>query len=189
MTGNSMIRRLRVVTGATALAAMMVQAAPASSQAPVREALDDGGASVVYLVRHAERATDHPSDPTLTPQGHQRAQELARLLADVRLGRIMSTDLRRTRLTAQPVASAHGLEVEMYSPAGDGLRALARELRATPGHHLVVGHSNTTPALVEALGGDPVSPIEEMEYDRFYVVVTAPDGSVVSTLLRFGSPR
>lgn len=161
---------------------------PVAAQAPPTRADGaDGAESVIYLVRHAERAADHPSDPTLTPGGEARALELARVLADVPLTRIFSTDLRRTRLTAAPVARAHDLEVEFYDPAAGGLAELAERLAATPGHHLVVGHSNTTPALVEALGGDPLSPIQEMEYDRLYIVVLSPAGTVTSTLLRFGS--
>ena len=78
--------------------------------------------------------------------------------------------------------------MELYDPRGEGMARTAELLRSTPGHHLVVGHSNTTPALVEALGGDPVSPIDEMEYDRFYLVTVSPGGVVTSTLLRFGAP-
>ena len=51
----------------------------------------------------------------------------------------------------------------------------------------VVGHSNTTPALTELLGGDPGGPIEEKnEYDRLYIVSMSAEGRVSSTLLRFG---
>jgi hypothetical protein len=50
-----------------------------------------------------------------------------------------------------------------------------------------VGHSNTTPALVDALGGASVSPVEEDEYDRLYVVVLGPGETVTSSLLRFGA--
>lgn len=144
--------------------------------------------STVYLVRHAERASDHPSDPTLTPAGSARAALLARMLDDVELVSVQSTDYRRTRLTAEPVARAHGLPVESYEPRGPGLEALLERLRTTPGHHLVVGHSNTTPAVVEALGGDPVSPIDDGEYDRLYVVVLVGSEVVSSALIRFGEP-
>lgn len=144
--------------------------------------------STVYLVRHAERAADHPSDPTLTAAGSARAVLLARMLRDVPLVSILATDYRRTRLTAGPVADAHGLPVESYEPRGDGLESLLERLRTTPGHHLVVGHSNTTPAVVEALGGDPISAIEENEYDRLYVVVLVDSEAVSSSLIRFGEP-
>jgi phosphohistidine phosphatase SixA len=110
------------------------------------------------------------------------------MLQDVELASILSTDYRRTRLTAAPVAEAHGLTVESYDPRGEGLEGLLERLHSTPGHHLVVGHSNTTPAVVEALGGDPVSPIDEGEYDRLYIVVLDGGEAVSSTLIRFGEP-
>ena len=97
-----------------------------------------------------------------------------------------SSDYRRTRDTAAPVAAWHDLEVELYDP-GD-LGGLADELLAGGGRHLVVGHSNTTPALVGQLGGDPDSAIDEgEEYDRLYVVTVGPDGYVSSVLMRYGA--
>ena len=61
------------------------------------------------------------------------------------------------------------------------------ELKAMGGRHLVLGHSNTTPGMVRALGGDPGSGIEEMEYDRLYIVTVTDDG-VSTVLIRFGAP-
>jgi hypothetical protein len=91
----------------------------------------------------------------------------------------------RTRTTGEPTAEAEGLEIESYDPRD--LRGFAARLKTMPGRHLVLGHSNTTPQLVEALGGDPVAAIEPMEYDRFYIVTVA--GGMVSTvMLRFGEP-
>ena len=52
---------------------------------------------------------------------------------------------------------------------------------------MVLGHSNTTPQLAEALGGDPSTPIEEMEYDRLYVLTLTSTGTS-TVLLRFGNP-
>lgn len=174
-------------SGAVAGMALLVGTGGAWAQAPDAAGPTDG-VSVIYLVRHAERAQDHPQDPTLSDEGDLRAVELARLLANAPLTRIFSTQYRRTMETAAPTAQAHGLEVESYDPRGPGLQAVAEQLRTTPGHHLVVGHSNTTPQLVAALGGDPVSAVDEMEYDRLYLVVVAPTGEVTSTLLRFGAP-
>ena len=73
--------------------------------------------------------------------------------------------------------------MRVYDPRD--LPAFAQELWQTPGRHLVIGHSNTTPQLAEALGGDPGSPIEEMEYDRLYIVTLTVDGAS-TVLLRFG---
>ena len=51
----------------------------------------------------------------------------------------------------------------------------------------VSGHSNTTPALVKLLGGEPGVPIEEKtEYDRLYMVVLKNGQAVHSGLLRYG---
>ena len=149
---------------------------------------------VVYVVRHAERADDVPNpgfvmrdtnDPPLSESGWARARLIAEMLDDAGVTRVHSTDYVRTRTTGEPTAEAEGLEIESYDP-GD-LPGFAARLRTLPGRHLVVGHSNTTPQLVEALGGDPGTAIEPMEYDRFYIVTIV--GSSVSTvLLRFGAP-
>ena len=92
---------------------------------------------------------------------------------------------RRTLETAAPTAEQARLEVSTYDP--DDLASFAEALRTTPGRHLVVGHSNTTWDLVQALGGEPGPPIEALEYDRLYVVVM--EGNQARTvLLRFGAP-
>ena len=157
---------------------LLVLAAPPSSVL----AQDD---VVVYLVRHAERAEDGTNDPPISEAGEARATLMAELLRDAGITHIHSTDYERTRATAEPTATRTGLEILSYDPRD--LATFARRLLGTPGRHLVVGHSNTTPALVQALGGEPGDPIEEMEYDRLYVVVAGPDG-VSTILLRFGVP-
>ena len=73
----------------------------------------------------------------------------------------------------------------VYDAGPDGLGDLVARLLAPEGHSLVVGHSNTTPALVELLRGDPGEPISEIEYDRLYVVAIAPGGVVSIVLLRY----
>lgn len=141
----------------------------------------------VFLVRHAEKAPEPASDPGLTPEGRRRASELATLLADAGIDAVWSTDYERTRATAAPLARRLGLQVRLYDP-GD-LESLAERLRDGSRRSLVVGHSNTTPALVALLGGEPGPPIDETtEYDRLYVL-TLTDGGAVTTLLRYGTPR
>lgn len=142
--------------------------------------------TVVYLVRHAERAENGTSDPPLSVAGQIRVQTLKAILADAGLSSVYSTDYERTRETARPIAEATDLTILPYDP-GD-LGGFAEELRQAPGRHLVVGHSNTTPDLVAALGGDPGGAIDEMEYDRLYIVVLPPDRAPITTLLRFGEP-
>jgi phosphohistidine phosphatase SixA len=169
------------------LAALLLWAVPGAGKAAAPAAAEPGPV-VIYLVRHAERADEPGEDPPLTQRGELRAGELARTLADVPLASINSTDYRRTLLTARQVAQQHGLEPELYDPSPRGLRDLAARLAAWPGHHLVVGHSNTTPELVRLLGGDSISAINETEYDRLYLVILSKGGVVASSLLRYG-PR
>ncbi len=144
-------------------------------------------AEAILLVRHAERAPEPAEDPGLTSVGEERARELARLLSGAGITAIHSTDTRRTRDTAAPLSELLGLSVESYG-AGD-LEGFGAGLRGRPGRHLVVGHSNTTPELARALGGEGYGPIEEgWEYDRLYLLTRDGDGGVTTLLLRFGPP-
>jgi len=154
--------------------------------------------TVVILVRHAERADDGmteaqratdprmTTDPPLSASGRKRATLLAEMLRDAGLTHVHSTDYLRTRETAGPTSRSTGIEITLY-PAAE-LEAFARELRSTPGRHLVVGHSNTTYDLVQALGGDPGPPIEALEYDRLYLL-TLNREEAHTILLRFGADR
>jgi len=142
----------------------------------------DDEAVTVFLVRHAERLDDSPNSP-LNDVGRERVERLRTLLADVDFTHVHSTNLTRTLDTARPIAEDDGVELIIYSPGE--LEQLAETIRATPGRHLVSGHSNTTPRLAEALGGDPHGPIDHMEYDRLYIIVIQPGRPAVTTLLRF----
>lgn len=138
----------------------------------------------VYLVRHAEKVLD-VSDPPLTAEGAQRAGELAAVLADAGLTHVHSTDTLRTRTTAAPAASVSRLDVLIYDPSD--LPGFADQIKRIPGVHLVVGHSNTTPRLVEALGGAPGTDINEAaEYDRLYVLEISRSAVKSSELQRYG---
>ena len=166
------------------VALLLAPAVPVSAQT---------GAVVVYVVRHAERADDEgpvdamlAADPPLSEAGVRRARELAELLRPVGLTHVHSTDYVRTRTTAEPLSEATGIPISIYDP--DDVEGFARRLLATPGTHLVVGHSNTTPALAAALGGEAGEPIDEMEYDRIYVVYVLPGGVTGSAVFRYGAP-
>ncbi|MEZ5954418.1 MAG: phosphoglycerate mutase family protein [Hyphomonas sp.] len=138
--------------------------------------------TTIYLVRHAEKEAG--DNPPLTLIGRQRADILAQDLKDAGLTAIWSTDYRRTLETAKPTAHMANLPVQLYDPRD--LPGFAATLKATPGVMLVVGHSNTTPELVDLLGGDAGPAIDEAtEYDRLYVVEIR-GKRVTSELRRFG---
>jgi broad specificity phosphatase PhoE len=71
----------------------------------------------IYLIRHGETASNrervvqHPEIP-LSDRGQAQAERLAARLADVGLGRIVSSDMARAPETAASLARAAGLEVE-----------------------------------------------------------------------------
>jgi len=67
----------------------------------------------------------------------------------------------------------------------DALAAVPQSLSEAQGNYLIVGHSNTTPQLAEALGGEGGDPITEAnEYDRLYVL-TRTGGVTVTELRRY----
>ena len=74
--------------------------------------------TTVYLARHgqsdwnAEGRWQGNADRPLTELGRQQAEELAERLASVPLDAVYSSDLRRARETAEPVAARQGLEVQ-----------------------------------------------------------------------------
>lgn len=145
--------------------------------------------TVIYLVRHAEKASDGTRNPPLTAEGAARAQALAQRLGTASIQSVYSTDYNRTKSTATPLADRLGLPVRIYAPSSAGMASLAEQLKQTSGAHLVVGHSNTTPQMVSLLGGDPVSAIDEAcEYDRLYLVIITSGGDATSSLLRYGDP-
>lgn len=127
----------------------------------------DADALTFVVVRHAEKATDDPEDPRLSAAGLQRAQRLARLLADAPVVAVYATEFRRTRETGQPTANAHQLPVAAYFSRGPASESAARWRRDHDrGTVLIVGHSNTVPDLVTALSGQAATPMPETEYDR-----------------------
>jgi len=145
--------------------------------------------TVVYLFRHAEKDLTspgaNPRDPDLSADGITRAKQLARVLGDVDITHIFSSDYIRTRTTAAPLAELKGLEVETYNARE--LEAFAAQLKTMNGTIAVSGHSNTTPTMVKLLGGEPGKPIEEKtEYDRLYMVILKNGEAVHSSLMRYG---
>jgi phosphohistidine phosphatase SixA len=131
---------------------------------------------VVFLVRHAERADAGGAapgmmkdDPDLSPAGRARAASLARLLQDARITAIFTTQYRRTRQTAAPLAKALGIQPTVI-PADDAAGLLGK-LRALSGNALVVGHSNTVPGTIRSLGVAEAVEIGESDFDNLFVVV------------------
>jgi broad specificity phosphatase PhoE len=128
-----------------------------------------GAQSIVFIVRHAEKATSGGDDPDLSEAGRARADLLAKMLHDAGITSIYTTEFKRTQQTAAPLAKALGIE-SMTVTAKD-IATLVSKLRGSKENALVVGHGNTIPDVIEALGiATPIS-IPETDYDNLFILV------------------
>jgi broad specificity phosphatase PhoE len=150
-------------------------------------AAQTGAQSTVFVVRHAERADTTPgtpptmsADPDLSEAGRARAASLATMLKDANISAIYATEFKRTQQTAAPLAKALGLTVNTL-PASE-TKGLVEQVRAAKSPVLIVGHSNTVPEIVKALGITTPLTVGDTEFDNLFVVTTSTTGG--SSLLR-----
>lgn len=142
---------------------------------------------LVVCVRHAEKA-DASSDTSLSPAGMARAAALAAALRDAEIDGIYVSPFRRTQQTAAMLAALRGL-VPIVDPQTDP-DALVKTLRTkhASGRVLVVGHSDTVPAILKALGHDPGVPIQidDSEFDHMFLAIPSTTGPPSVIHLRYG---
>ena len=144
----------------------------------------------VLLVRHAEKISEE--DQRLSETGRSRAGKLARMLAGSEISAIYATDTERARDTAAPLAGKLGLKVATYDTGAKMSGSVdARPFVATLRHDhphdvvLVVGHSNTIPDLLNALGCAEKISLAADEYDDIFVVVPKSGGTATLLKLRY----
>ncbi|MGZ8469544.1 MAG: histidine phosphatase family protein [Gemmatirosa sp.] len=163
-----------LATGLAAAAPAGAQAAGAPGAARAERAM---GTTLVLLVRHAEKAAAPTDDPPLTEVGAARAKALQGALADAGVRHVIATARRRTSDTAKPLAEALGLTPEIIPLSGDHLRAVTDAVRRRAGDvMLVVGHSNTIPAIIGALGGPRMADLCDAEHANLFVLAIPPAG-------------
>lgn len=121
----------------------------------------------IYLVRHAEKLADS-QDPNLTACGKQRAQQLATILSRTNITTIYSTSYQRTMQTAQPLAKLQHSAIKHYNPRY--LEQLSVQIKRNRENTLIVGHSNTTPKLVELFTKQKVTPLTDKDYQYLYQI-------------------
>jgi broad specificity phosphatase PhoE len=145
------------------------------------------GSTTIILVRHAEKAAEPSADPPLTAIGAARADALGDFVKDAGVRAIVSTQFVRTRTTAAPVAARLGLELEILD-ARLTARATADSLLAKHRGQtvLVVGHSNTVPAIIEALGAPRPAEICDAGYDNAFIVTVPASGAATVLRVHFG---
>lgn len=121
----------------------------------------------IFLVRHAEKK-NNSDNPSLTNCGENRAVMLANMLSKAKVTAIYSTSYQRTMQTAKPLANIINTAIKIYNPKH--LDQFALLLQKNNENTLVVGHSNTTPRLVELLAKQKVAPLTEQDYQYLYQV-------------------
>lgn len=165
--------------------ALLLASLAACTTTPSRDA---SSPLTFVVVRHAEKATDDPENPSLSAAGQARARALAERLRDAPLVAAYATEFRRTQQTAQPSADAHARPVTAYYARGPASEIAAQWKQAHAGGTvLIVGHSNTVPDLVAALCGCTTAPMDDTEYDRYSIVRIGADGRAMLEVQRYGA--
>lgn len=127
--------------------------------------------SVYYFIRHAEkdRSDSTNKNPSLTLQGLERANKWALFFKDKNIAAVYSTNYKRTQQTALPIAKEQNLEIISYTA-----KELISEkfIANNKGKNIViVGHSNTTPELVNSLLGEKkYEDIADRENNNIFIV-------------------
>lgn len=147
--------------------------------------------TIVILVRHAEKVTADPNDrdPGLTAVGQARAEALMDALEEAGIDAIITTSLRRTQLTAAPLADGLQITPEVVQAGGpDHAAEVAAAVRRHAGKTvLVVGHSNTVPAIIGALGGPRFDDLCDSQHANLFVLVLGADGKAELIRSRYGA--
>jgi phosphohistidine phosphatase SixA len=134
------------------------------------------GATIVFLVRHGEKASQAGDDPPLSEAG--------RALRDAGVTRVITTQWHRTQETAAPLTLLRGLPSTVIpvdlAHVSSYAQAVADSVRRGAGVTLVIGHQNTIPAVIAALGGPAISEICSDDYGDLFILVLAAPSSVPS---------
>ena len=126
----------------------------------------------VIILRHAEKdlTNEDDSNPDLSAEGKLRAQKLVEIINKYQPEAIYSTDYERTRATVRPLARKRRMLTQIYS-AGNPAALKETILSGKIKRLVVVGHIDSTPALVNLLlGSEKYKQLDEKEYDKIWIV-------------------
>ena len=143
--------------------------------------------TTVILVRHAEKKIEpNNDDPDLTPEGVERALEIARVFGESGVSAIYATQYKRTQQTVKPLADRTAVPVTLLnSKQTDQLvERIQTELRGKT--VFVAGHNNSVPAIVSTLSGETYPVIPETEYDNLFIVTIYRFGKAKVLKLKYG---
>ena len=140
-------------------------------------------ATTYYLIRHAEkdRSDTTEKNPQLTEKGMQRALQWSEVLKNIPFDAVYSTNYKRTIQTATPTAEKNDLEILIYEP---GALYNSEFIKNSEGKTiLIVGHSNSTPKLVnKIIGSNTFDHIDDRNNSNLYIVTSIGDLKTVQLL-------
>jgi broad specificity phosphatase PhoE len=180
-----LLRRTRIAIPCLVLIALL-----SANAFPATLSAIDQPATIVILVRHAEKKIVPPEnkDPDLSPAGLARAEELRKMFADSGITAIYATQYKRTQQTVKPLSDKLGLPVTQVEAKKTS--ELVKQIRARGAGQVifVAGHNNTVPEIIAALGGPQLPIIPEEEFDNLYILSVSSDGASKLVKMKYVSP-
>ena len=140
---------------------MMLQAGPVAAQ------------EAVFPIRHAEKAEGE--DPPITEAGRERAARWAVMLAGAGIDQVYTSTARRTMETGAMIAEALGVETEAIETGDNAGLVDMMSFDFEDGRVLVVGHTETVPSILTALGATEPVEMPMDDFSRLFVVVPGED--------------
>lgn len=137
--------------------------------------------TTIYLIRHAEKV-DNSKNPDLSPEGIKRSLHWNEVFSAINFDAVYSTNFNRTLQTAAPIAKKNSIEIKIYDPKTMDIEKIKKEHVGQT--ILIVGHSNSTPDLVNKLINQNIYPaIDETNFGNLYIV-TINENTVNHQLLK-----
>ena len=143
--------------------------------------------TTIILVRHAEKNIEpNNQDPDLSPEGFERAQEIARVFGETGINAIYATQYKRTQQTVKPLSDRTGVAVKVLQ--SNQTDELVNQIQTTNRGQtiFIAGHNNTVPAIVSRLSSETYSVIPESEFDNLYIVTIYRFGKAKVVKLKYG---
>lgn len=163
-----MKRTIRTIKPLIALAIILVGSIGCKKDTKIAE---DPIISTFYFIRHAEKDRTDPEnrDPELNQNGLDRAIRWAEVFDPIPLDKVYSTNYERTSMTAAPTSIKKDIDIKYYDPRAIDMEEF--KLVNEGKNVLVVGHSNTTPMMVnQVIGMEKYDQMDDTDNSSLFIV-------------------
>jgi broad specificity phosphatase PhoE len=148
---------------------------------------------IAFALRHADRKPDG----NLSPAGIERAQLLARMLAESGIRTAYCSDAIRTQQTILPLKQLLGAKLDLVvvgtgtgsaSDIADHVQQVVHKVKGLPDDAVtaIVGHTNTVGKIIRGLTGRTVDPIADQEFDKLFALSIPATGAATVAPMRYG---